>query len=127
MDPVTTILTLPVGGPLRALTWLARQIANAATQQLLDPTRIEAALIALERRLEDGQIDEATFEAEEALLLEELAEIGELRAAEARAASEEPDAEPDAEPDSVSEAAPDPVEADAPDTVAREADEWTLA
>jgi hypothetical protein len=99
MGPVTTILTLPVGGPLSGLTWIARQIANAANQQLMDPTRIEAALLALERRLEDGQIDEATFETEEALLLEELSEIAALRAAEAADRSADDDAAPEAEPE----------------------------
>jgi hypothetical protein len=91
MGPLTSILTLPVSGPLGALSWLARQVADAARQQMLDPKRIETALLVLERRLENGEIDEAAFEAEEALLLEELTEIGELRAAEARAAAgEEP-------------------------------------
>lgn len=101
MGPVSTLLTLPVSGPLSGLAWIARQIASAAKQQMLDPTRIQAALLLLERRLEDGLIDEPAFEAEEAVLLDELAEISELRAAEARAAAGEPDAEPDPEPDAV--------------------------
>ena len=83
MGTLSTLLGLPVSGPLSGLGWIARQIAAAARQQMLDPKRIETALLLLERRLEDGQIDEATFEAEEALLLEELAEIGAMRAAEA--------------------------------------------
>ncbi len=83
MGPLTAILGLPVSGPMGALTWIARQIANAANQELLDPARIETALLLLERRLEQGEIDEATFEGEEELLLQELAEITELRAAEA--------------------------------------------
>jgi hypothetical protein len=80
MGPLGTLLSLPVGGPLSGLTWLARQIANAAVQEILDPGRIETALLLLERKLEQGEIDEATFEAEEERLLEELAEIGRLRA-----------------------------------------------
>ena len=83
MGPLATLLTLPVSGPMAGLTWIARQIAGAAMQELLDPTRIETALLALERRLEDGKIDEATFEAEEERLLAELAEITALRTAEA--------------------------------------------
>ena len=87
MGPLSTILTLPVGGPLSGLGWIARQIAKAANEQMLDPKRIEAALLTLERRLEDGHINEAAFEAEEAVLLQELAEMAELRAAQARAAA----------------------------------------
>ena len=66
------LLALPVAGPLGALGWLARQVAQAALDQWRDPARIEAALLALERRLEAGEIDEAAFEAEEARLLAEL-------------------------------------------------------
>jgi hypothetical protein len=80
MGPVTTLLALPVCGPIGALNWLARQVADAAMRQLLDPARIEAALLALERRLEAGDIDEAAFEAEEARLLAELAEMRALQA-----------------------------------------------
>jgi Gas vesicle protein G len=108
MGPLTTLLSLPVSGPLSGLGWIARQIAAAARQQMLDPKRIETALLLLERRLEDGQIDEATFEAEEALLLEELAEIGAIRAAEANGEAESPDQEPaEPEPPLVVSAKPD--------------------
>ena len=75
MGTLTTLLGLPVSGPMSALTWIARQIANAASQELLDPSRIETALLLLERKLEDGEIDEAAFEAEEDRLLQELAEL----------------------------------------------------
>lgn len=81
MDPLTAVLAFPITGPLGALTWIARQIANAAEQQMLDPARIETALRELERRLDDGRIDEPAFEAEEALLLAELEEITAQRAA----------------------------------------------
>ena len=95
MNPLATLLSLPASGPLGLLTWIARQVAKAAAQQLLDPGRIETALLQLERRLEDGVIDEATFEAEEERLLAELAEITALRAAEAKAGTEEEDGEED--------------------------------
>ncbi len=83
MGPLGTLLALPVAGPMGALTWLARQIENAARQEMLDPARIETALRALERRLDSGEIDDAAFEEEEERLLEELAEITRLRAEEA--------------------------------------------
>jgi hypothetical protein len=86
MGPLATLLTLPVAGPIGALTWLARQVAENALEQWLDPTRIEIALLALERRLEAGEIDEAAFEVEEAALLEELAEMRAARAAMAPSA-----------------------------------------
>lgn len=87
---------MPVSGPIGGLVWLARQIAENAVRQLLDPVRIETALLALERRLEAGEIDEATFEAEEAALLEELVD---MRAASAAMRDGDEAAEPAAEPE----------------------------
>lgn len=86
MGPLGTLLALPVAGPIGALQWIARQVAEAAIEQMLDPARIEAALRALERQLDAGAIDEAAFEAEEARLLEELAEMRAIRAGEQTAA-----------------------------------------
>jgi hypothetical protein len=83
MGALGTLLGLPVSGPIGALTWIARQVAEATEQQLLDPARIEAALLALERQLEQGAIDEAAFEAEEERLLAELAEIRAIKRGEA--------------------------------------------
>jgi hypothetical protein len=80
MGTLSGLLGLPVTGPVGALTWLARQIAETAMRELLDPARIETALRALERRLDAGEIDEAAFEAEESALLEELAEMRRMRA-----------------------------------------------
>jgi hypothetical protein len=115
MGPLSTILCLPVGGPLNLLTWIARQVADAADQAMLDPTRIQSALLLLERRLEDGLIDEPAFEAEEALLLEELAEISLLRVAQASEADGAPDPGPSTDPDP----------SDDPRPAVREAEEWT--
>jgi hypothetical protein len=80
MGFVTTIGGLPITGPLFGLEWLARRIAEAAERELNDPTRVERELITLERALDAGEIDEATFEAREAELLTELAEIMHARA-----------------------------------------------
>jgi hypothetical protein len=103
MGILSSLLGLPVSGPLSGLGWIAQQVAAAARQQMLDPKRIETALLLLERRLDDGQIDEDTFEAEEALLLEELAEIGRQRAAEANPESDQTEEEPAQDAPMVSE------------------------
>lgn len=117
MGPLSTILCLPVAGPLNLLTWIARQVADAADQAMLDPTPIQSALLLLERRLEDGLIDEPAFEAEEALLLEQLAEISVLRGARDNADAGTPESESSTDPD------PDP--SDDPPPAAQEAAEWT--
>jgi hypothetical protein len=75
MGALGTLLGLPVIGPLAGLGWLARRIAEAVDQEMADPARIEAAIAALERQLESGEIDEATYEEREAVLLIELAAL----------------------------------------------------
>ena len=75
------LLALPVEGPLRGVGWIAGQIGKAAENEAFDPARVEAALLALERRLDAGEITEAEFEAAEAEQLELLAVIRARRAA----------------------------------------------
>ncbi len=65
------MLRLLLGGPL----WLAAKVAEAADQQILDPSRVEAELLRLEARLDAGELDEAVFEQQEAELLAELKAI----------------------------------------------------
>jgi hypothetical protein len=93
MGIITNIAGLPITGPLFGLEWLARRIAEAAERELNDPARVERDLITLERALEAGEIDEPAFEAREAELLAELAEI--LRAKQAAAPA--PEAAPGAD------------------------------
>jgi hypothetical protein len=74
MKPLSTLLGLPVAGPLLGLGWLARRIAEAADREMYGPEAVQAALLALERRLDADEIDLASFEAEEARLLAVLQE-----------------------------------------------------
>jgi len=75
MGLLLSVLGLPVNGPLGAFQWIAKQVAETVQQQMLDPSRIEVALRALETRLEAGAINEDEFEAEELILLAELSEM----------------------------------------------------
>jgi len=72
---IAALLALPFVGPLRATAWVAGQLVDAAEKEAFDPARVEAALLALERRLEAGEITEDQFEAAEAEQLELLAVI----------------------------------------------------
>jgi hypothetical protein len=142
VGPLSTLLALPVRGPIGALTWLARQVADAAMREMLDPVRIEAALLALERRLDAGEIDEAAFEAEETRLLEELAEMRawqaeiaaghtEEQASEEQAseeqASEEQAPEEQAPEEQANDEPADEAPADAKPRAGEPADPWTDA
>jgi len=75
MGALATLLGLPVAAPLAGLGWLARRIAEAAEQEMSDPARVEAALAALGRELDAGTMTEADYEAQETVLLAELAAL----------------------------------------------------
>ena len=75
MSMLLGLAGLPLTGPLGSLTWIARRIAEAAEQELGDPQRIEAELLALERQLDAGEIDSATHDAREADLLALLSDL----------------------------------------------------
>jgi cytochrome c-type biogenesis protein CcmH/NrfG len=76
MGILRSLLTLPVTGPLQGALWVAGRIHEAADRELSDPVAIRRALRELEIDLEAGRLDEETFEAAEAVLLERLTRSG---------------------------------------------------
>lgn len=74
MGILSTLLTLPVSGPIKGALWVAQKIHESAEAELHDPAAIKRALIDMERRLDAGEIDEETFEAAETVLLDRLME-----------------------------------------------------
>ncbi|MER5578564.1 gas vesicle protein GvpG [Streptomyces massasporeus] len=71
MGLVTGLLLLPLA-PVRGTLWVADHLLQEAERQAGDPRAVQARLAALNRALEEGTIDEATFEAEEERLLARL-------------------------------------------------------
>ena len=53
------LLLFPVTVPLAGVQWLGAKVADAVDAQWNDPARIEAALLALERRLDAGELTAA--------------------------------------------------------------------
>lgn len=88
MGLLTKVLAFPVSLPLGGVQWLAGKIEENARESLLDPGRIEAALMALEADLDAGRIDEDSFEQQEAVLLAELRELRAMRDAYASEAGD---------------------------------------
>ena len=63
------ILALPVRGPIQAVTWIARNVAQEAERDLYDEEKIRTELAEIEMRYELGEIgDEEYAQAEDALL-----------------------------------------------------------
>lgn len=71
MGLLSMILSFPVGPALASVGWVAAKVGEAAEAEWRDPARLDRSLRALEKRLEAGEIDEATYEEAEAVLLAE--------------------------------------------------------
>lgn len=64
--------------PVHGLLWIARKVNEAVLQeQEKEEEELQAQLRDLHRRLEAGQLTEAEFEAQEAVLLDRLDAIAE--------------------------------------------------
>ncbi|WP_333777058.1 gas vesicle protein GvpG [Streptomyces sp. IBSBF 3136] len=69
MGLVTGLLLLPLA-PVRGTLWVADHLLQEARRQACHPRVVQARLSALNRALDEGTIDEATFEKEEERLLD---------------------------------------------------------
>ncbi|MDI1454963.1 gas vesicle protein GvpG [Streptomyces sp. NPDC004009] len=69
MGLLTALLTAPLA-PVRGVVWVADQLAEAADREVNDPAAVRVQLAALNRALEDGEIDLVHFEREEDRLLD---------------------------------------------------------
>lgn len=56
------LLTAPVTAPINSVTWLSKKIADAAEAQLNDTEALKRQLMALEAKLENGDLTEEEFE-----------------------------------------------------------------
>ncbi len=70
----------PLNWFLGPVLFVAEQIADQAEEAMLDDKAIVSQLTRLGADLDAGRIDEATFEEQEAVLLERLEEIQVLKA-----------------------------------------------
>lgn len=68
MGLLTTLLTLPVTGPLKGVAWIAEQVADLAEEELAHARDPRRDLAALERARAFGQITEEEYRREEAAL-----------------------------------------------------------
>ena len=75
------LLTLPIAGPLDALTWVGEKLRDAAEAQIYDPSQIRRELEAAEDKLERGLLTEDAYEALEATLIQRLRDAHAIMAA----------------------------------------------
>jgi len=72
---LTNLLLAPVTLPVRGVGFVFAEIRDAADRELHDPNAVRQELMDLQRRLDAGLIDEASYDAAEAALLARLAAI----------------------------------------------------
>jgi len=76
------VLTLPVLGPVRGVTWIGEKLKEQAEQELYNEDAVRAELLALEMYLEMGEISEEEQRDKEQTLLERLEAIEEYKQAQ---------------------------------------------
>ncbi|MFD4990172.1 gas vesicle protein GvpG [Streptomyces sp. NPDC058374] len=69
MGLITGLLTLPLA-PVRGVAWIADRLEETAERETSDPAVLRAQLAALNRALDEGEIDQERFEREEDRLLD---------------------------------------------------------
>ncbi|MFD6415042.1 gas vesicle protein GvpG [Streptomyces sp. NPDC060194] len=74
MGLFTQLATLPLA-PVRGALWVTGQLVDTAERQYYDPAPVKRELVALERELVEGRIDEAEFDRREDELLDRLEEL----------------------------------------------------
>lgn len=75
MGLLTTLLTLPVAGPIKAAVWVSEKIHDQALAAINDPAEIKRELVRLETALDAGELSEEAFEELELELLTRLRDI----------------------------------------------------
>ncbi|HEX2037496.1 MAG TPA: gas vesicle protein GvpG [Chloroflexota bacterium] len=78
------LLGLPVTLPAAGIKFCLEQVRAAAEAELNDPEPVKEALLLLQLKLEEGEITEEEYAAEEATLMQRLREIRATREAQAR-------------------------------------------
>ena len=73
------LLSLPISAPVAGIRFCLNQVVEAAEQEWLDDTPVKEALLLLTLQLEEGQITDAEYREEEAVLLRRLREIRALK------------------------------------------------
>ncbi|MGN6110892.1 MAG: gas vesicle protein GvpG [Kofleriaceae bacterium] len=67
---LSDILLFPLTGPLRGVEWVARRIKDRVDDEFFSEKSIQERLYVLNERLDNHEISEEDFEAEEAELLD---------------------------------------------------------
>ncbi len=85
MGWLLSLLTLPVTGPIKGVTWIAEKVAEQAERELYDEGAVRGKLMELEIQFDLGEISQEEFEAAEEEWLVRLKVIRERQMAQSEA------------------------------------------
>jgi len=72
MALLSSIVTMPVAGPIKGMLWIVKTIAEHAERELYDEDNIRKDLLKLEQQYELGNMKLEEFESAESELLQRL-------------------------------------------------------
>jgi hypothetical protein len=75
MGLLTKLLFFPVAGPIAGVRWSLDKVQAIVEEELTDDTSVKEELMALETRLELGDITDAEYREREATLMTRLRDI----------------------------------------------------
>lgn len=73
------LLTAPALGGPRLVRWLAGTLVEQAERELLDEGRVRELLLDLQEQLDSGELTEEEYDRQEAVLLDRLKAIWEVK------------------------------------------------
>ena len=73
------VLFWPVTGPVGATKWSLNQVMKIVEEELTDDTTVKQDFMALQMKLELGEIDDEEYVAQEAVIMNRLREVRQWR------------------------------------------------
>lgn len=75
MGLVKHLLFWPVTGPIAGIEWSMNQVMKVVEEELTDDSAVKQDFMALQMKLELGEIDDEEYVAEEAVIMARLREV----------------------------------------------------
>ena len=75
MGLLTKLLFFPVTGPVAGIRWSLGQVQNVVEEELTDDAPVKQDLMELQMKLELGDITDAEYVEQEAVLMQRLREV----------------------------------------------------
>jgi hypothetical protein len=69
------VLFWPVTGPIAGIEWSMNQVMKVVEEELTDDTIVKQDFMALQMKLEVGEIDDEEYAAQEAVIMARLREV----------------------------------------------------